>query len=146
MALKYTSLDDIPSLHASQRTFFESGKTREYSFRVRQLKQLKKLFAENEKRLQQVQLEDQNVLKRKIVFANCTVSPRLFFRSQIDVIEKNIATCFYIGFGVRSREERGRRTFNRDCDHIDRSFRRAGLCCWQIDNVVVNVRGMSFSF
>ena len=80
MALKYTSLDDIPSLHASQRTFFESGKTREYSFRVRQLKQLKKLFAENEKRLQQVLMyEDQNVFKRKIVFANCTVSPRLFF-------------------------------------------------------------------
>ena len=48
------SLDRIPDLHAAQRTFFASGKTREYNFRVKQLQQLKKLFTENEKALQQV--------------------------------------------------------------------------------------------
>ena len=54
MTLEHTPLDDIPRFHAAQSTFFESGKTREYTFRVHQLQQLKKLFTENEKRLQQV--------------------------------------------------------------------------------------------
>merc|ERR1719174_641779 len=52
------SLDRIPDLHAAQRTFFASGKTREYNFRVKQLQQLKKLFTENEKALQQALASD----------------------------------------------------------------------------------------
>ena len=52
-----TSLDRIPDLHAAQRAFFASGKTREYNFRVKQLQQLKKLFTENEKALQQVSVQ-----------------------------------------------------------------------------------------
>ena len=52
-----TSLDRIPDLHAAQRAFIASCKTSEYNFRVKQSQQLKKLFTENEKALQQVSVQ-----------------------------------------------------------------------------------------